>query len=204
VFEALLDVGWAEKGSVMLILITEGVLSMRVIETERLSLRHLAAEDGTFILELVNEPAFIAYIGDKGVRTTEDAVQYILNGPVASYARFGFGLYAVELKDSGVPIGMCGLLKRDTLEDVDIGFAFLERFRSKGYGYESAAAVLDYGRTVLGIARIVAITAPENPASIRLLEKLGLRFEKMIHLPGYDGDTRLFVPAWAVRRWASD
>src|SRR5262249_33846617 len=120
---------------------------MNILETQRLTIRHLVEDDAAFILELLNEPAFIQYIGDRGVRTSEDAVQYILNGPVASYARNGFGLYAVELKDSHVPIGMCGLLKRDSLDDVDIGFAYLERFRGQGYGYEAAAAMMEYGRS---------------------------------------------------------
>jgi RimJ/RimL family protein N-acetyltransferase len=151
-------------------------------------------EDGEFILGLVNEAAFIRNIGDKGVRTVEDAREYILNGPVASYARFGFGLYLVELAETGAAIGMCGLLKRDSLEDVDIGFAFLEKFWGRGFACESAAAVMEYGRSALGIERIVAITSPDNQGSIRVLEKLGLRFDKMIRMPGSDEDTRLFVP----------
>jgi RimJ/RimL family protein N-acetyltransferase len=151
-------------------------------------------DDDEFIFELVNEPAFIRNIGDKGVRTLEDARDYILTGPVASYAKFGFGLYLVELAETGAPIGICGLLKRDSLEDVDIGFAFLEKFWGKGFAYESAAAVMEYGRSVLGINRIVAITSPDNEGSIRVLSKLGLRFERMIRLPGSDEDTRLFVP----------
>jgi RimJ/RimL family protein N-acetyltransferase len=113
---------------------------------------------------------------------------------VASYAKFGFGLYVVELKETGAAIGICGLLKRDSLEDVDIGFALLERFREKGFAYESAAALMDYGRNALGLKRIVAITSPDNERSIRVLEKIGLRFEKMIRMPGSDEGTRLFVP----------
>jgi RimJ/RimL family protein N-acetyltransferase len=151
-------------------------------------------EDAEFIFELVNEAAFIRNIGDKGVRTLEDARNYILNGPVASYAKFGFGLYLVELRETGEAIGICGLLKRDSLEDVDIGFAFLESFRQKGFAYESAAAVVNYGRDALGLRRIVAITSPDNERSMRVLEKIGLRFEKMIRMPGSDEDTRFFVP----------
>jgi RimJ/RimL family protein N-acetyltransferase len=157
-------------------------------------LRQMNVNDDQFIFELVNEPAFVRNIGDKGVRTLEDARDYILTGPVASYAKFGFGLYLVELAETGAPIGICGLLKRDSLEDVDIGFAFLEKFWGKGFAYESAAAVMEYGRSVLGINRIVAITSPDNEGSIRVLSKLGLRFERMIRLPGSDEDTRLFVP----------
>jgi RimJ/RimL family protein N-acetyltransferase len=165
-----------------------------VLETERLTLRQLTTGDAELILELLNEPSFLQYIGDRGVRTIEDARQYILNGPAASYARFGFGLYRVALKEGDVPIGMCGLLKRDSLEDVDIGFAFLPRFWSKGYAFESASAVLTYGREVLGLSRIVAITAPDNEASIALLGKLGLRFAGMVRLTGEDAESRLFTP----------
>ena len=167
---------------------------MKILETERLALRQMKVEDAEFIFELVNEAAFIRNIGDKGVRTLEDARNYILNGPVASYAKFGFGLYLVELRETGEAIGICGLLKRDSLEDVDIGFAFLEKFWGRGFAHESAAAVMEYGRNVLGIKRIVAITSPDNEGSIRVLEKIGLRFEKMIRMPGSDEDTRLFVP----------
>lgn len=167
---------------------------MKILESERLALRQMKVEDAEFIFELVNEAAFIRNIGDKGVRTLEDARNYILNGPVASYAKFGFGLYLVALRETGEAIGICGLLKRDSLEDVDIGFAFLERYRRKGFAYESAAAVMAYGRNALGLKRIVAITSPDNEGSIRVLEKIGLRFEKMIRMPGSDEDTRLFVP----------
>jgi RimJ/RimL family protein N-acetyltransferase len=167
---------------------------MNVLETERLILRHLTVDDAEFILELLNEPGFIQNIGDRGVRNIDDARRYIAEGPAASYERNGFGLYCVALKDSGVPIGMCGLIKRDGLDDVDIGYSFLERFWSKGYAYESASAVMDYGHHVLGIKRIVAITAPDNPGSIRVLEKLGLRYEKMVTLPGIEGESGLFVP----------
>ena len=167
---------------------------MRILETERLTLRQMNVDDEKFIYALVNEPAFIRYIGDKSVRTLEDARDYILTGPVASYAKLGFGLYLVELAETGAPIGICGLLKRDALEDVDIGFAFLEQFWGNGFAYESAAAVMGYGRNVLRIPRIVAITSPDNEGSIRVLRKIGLEFEKMIRMPGSDEDTRLFVP----------
>ena len=169
-------------------------MGVKILETERLMLRQMRVEDAEFIFELVNEPAFIRNIGDKGVRTLDDARDYILSGPVASYAKFGFGLYVVVLKETGAAIGICGLLKRDSLEDVDIGFAFLERFRRKGFAYEAAAAVMEYGRNSLGLKRIVAITSPDNEASIRVLEKIGLQFEKMIRMPGSDEDTRFFVP----------
>ena len=165
---------------------------MTVIETERLALRRLASDDAEFIVELLNQPSFLRYIGDKEVRNNEDAVRYIENGPVASYERFGFGLYLVELKNTGVPIGICGLLKRDSLPDVDVGFAFLPSYWSQGYAFESASAVMTYGREALGLRRIVAITSLDNDASIRLLEKLGLRFERVIKLSADQSEVKLF------------
>ncbi len=165
---------------------------MTIIETKRLVLRRLSPDDAEFIVELLNQPSFLRYIGDKEVRNNTDAVRYIQNGPVASYEQLGFGLYLVELKDTGVPIGMCGLLKRDSLPDVDVGFAFLPSYWSQGYAFESAAAVMTYGRQVLGLRRIVAITSIDNDASIRLLEKLGLRFERLIKLSADQSQVRLF------------
>lgn len=159
---------------------------MIVLETERLTLRWLDVKDAPFILELVNDPAWIQFIGDKGIKNLEDAKKYILNGPVDMYNKMGFGLYLVERKEDLTPLGMCGLIKRDSLEDVDIGFAFLEKFRSKGYGYESAVAVIEYGVQKLGLKRIVAITSIDNVASGTLLEKVGLRFEKIISDSGED------------------
>jgi RimJ/RimL family protein N-acetyltransferase len=153
---------------------------VNIIETERLNLRQLTAQDAEFILELLNEPSFIRNIGDKGVRTIEDARLYILNGPRASYERFGFGLYLVELKQSGESIGICGLVKRESLADVDVGFAFLPRFWSKGYAFESASAVKAHGLETLRLPRVVAIANPDNEGSIRVLEKIGLRFERMV------------------------
>lgn len=166
---------------------------MIVLETERLTLRHLCEDDAEFILALLNEPSFLKFIGDKGVRTLEDARIYILKGPVDMYARLGFGLYLTELKDGNVPIGMCGLIKRDTLEDVDIGFAFLPEFWGQGYAHEAAAAVMTYGKDLLGLKRIVAITSPDNQASGRLLKKVGLRFDRMIRLTKDGEEVRLFM-----------
>ena len=166
---------------------------MTVIETNRLVLRRLSPDDAEFINELLNQPSFLRYIGDKEVRNSVDAVRYIQTGPLASYERFGFGLYLVELKETGVPIGICGLLKRESLPDVDIGFAFLPNFWSQGYAFESASAVMTYGRDVLGLRRIVAITSPDNDASIRLLEKIGLRFERLIKLSDDQSEVRLFT-----------
>ena len=165
---------------------------MKVFETERLVLRRLDDDDAPFILLLLNDPDFLRHIGDKGVRTLEDARHYIHTGPGAMYARFGHGLYLAELKDGGAPIGMCGLLKRDTLDDVDIGFAFLPQYRARGYAREAAAATLVHARTALGLKRVVAITSPDNAASGRLLESIGLRFERMLRLTDRDSEVRLF------------
>ncbi len=168
---------------------------MTVIETARLTLRQLNAADAPFMLDLLNQPSFIENIGDRGVRTLEDARAYILNGAVASYERHGFGLYLAVVKDTGEAAGICGLVKRDGLDDVDIGFAFLPRHWKKGYAVESAAAVKDYAATAVGLARLVAITSPENWASIRVLEKIGFTFEKMIRLSPTGEDLKLFATA---------
>src|SRR5919108_4796570 len=155
---------------------------MKILETERLILRQFSTDDAQFILALLNEPSFIRNIGDRGVRNLEDARSYITRVPIASYEQNGFGLYLVELKGSGEPIGMCGLIKRAELEDVDIGYAFLPKYWSKGYAVESALAVKEYARDIIGLKRLVAITDPENRGSIRVLEKIGLKFEKMVRL----------------------
>jgi len=164
----------------------------RVLETDRLILRLLVTDDAPFILQLVNDPDWLRYIGDKGVHNLDDARAYVENGPMAMYERVGFGLFAVELKASGVPIGMCGLIKRDTLPDVDIGFAFLPQFRAHGYGREAARATLAYGRDVVGLKRIIAITSPDNDASGRLLEAVGLRFERNFDISADDRSVRLY------------
>lgn len=156
-------------------------------------LRRISLTDAAFILKLLNEPSFLRFIGDKGVRTLVDARNYILQGPMRSYEQFGFGLYLVELKESAVPIGICGLIKREALADVDIGFAFLSEFCSKGYGLESALATMTHGRVVFGLKRIVAITSPDNDASIGLLERLGLKFERLIKLSEDAPEVKLFA-----------
>lgn len=165
---------------------------MIVLETERLVLRRITVEDAPFIYELLNEPSFLEFIGDKGVRNLDDARAYILTGPVASYDRFGFGLYLVLLKPGDTPIGMCGLLKRDSLPDVDVGYALRPGYWRQGYAYEATAAVLAHGREAFGLRRIVAITSPDNVGSKSLLEKLGLRYEHSLRLSG-DVDTHLFA-----------
>lgn len=165
---------------------------MQIAETERLLLRWLVAGDARFILELVNEPSWIRNIGDKGIKTREDARRYIENGPIAMYGRLGYGLYLVELKDVREPIGICGLIKRESLADVDIGFAFLPRFRARGYALESAAAVMSYARRVLGLTRVVAIVSKDNHRSCRLLDKLGFDDEGTIRLPPSNDELKLY------------
>ena len=165
---------------------------MHVLETERLALRQLTAEDAEFVLQLLNEPGFIRFVADRGLRTTADAEKYIAEKITPSYTEHGFGFYVVELKATGDRIGICGLVKRETLEVPDIGYSVLERFWGKGYAREAAAAVLDYGRNVLGIPKIAGVTAPDNVSSIKVLESIGLRFERMIHLPGYGSESKLF------------
>jgi RimJ/RimL family protein N-acetyltransferase len=170
------------------------IARMIVLETDRLTLSHLDPEtDAEFILRLLNEPSFHHYIGDKGVRTIEDARGYILNGPMRSYEVNGFGLYKVELKHDATPIGMCGLVKRETLPDADIGFAYLEDYWNKGYAYESAAATMKYAREELGLKRILAITTPDNVASGKLLNKVGLRFERLTKLTADSPEVKLFT-----------
>lgn len=165
---------------------------MKVLETDRLIVRWLSTRDAEFILQLLNEPSWLRFIGDKGVRNLEDARSYILSGPVEMYHRMGFGLYLVELKTERIPVGICGLIKRDSLEDVDIGFAFLPEHWGKGYAYEAAAAVIEHGIRTLGLKRIVAITSLDNDSSIRLLEKLGLRFERILKLSDDSEEVKLF------------
>lgn len=166
---------------------------MNILETERLILRLQTTDDASFILELLNDPSWLQFIGDRGVRTIEDAKAYILNGTVRMYEQYGFCLFLVERKEDHVPIGICGLVKRDSLEDVDIGFAFLPKYWAKGYAYEAASAVMAYGKDKLGLNRIVGITTQENHASAKLLKKIGLQFERLIQLANDAEELSLFV-----------
>jgi RimJ/RimL family protein N-acetyltransferase len=162
------------------------------LETERLILRALTIDDASFILELLNDPSYIHNIGDRNVRTVEGAKTYIKKGPMASYDTNGFGLRLVQLRDTHEPIGICGLIKRDNLDDVDIGYAFLPKFWSKGYATEAALAVTAFARDIIGLKRMVGIVDPENSGSIHVLEKLGMNFEKMIRLSPDDIELKLF------------
>jgi RimJ/RimL family protein N-acetyltransferase len=162
-----------------------------ILDTERLRLRTLALDDAPFYLEVVNTPGFIEFIGDRGIRTVEAAREAIAGGPMAMQASLGHSLYLVERKEDGAPIGMCGLIKRDSLADVDIGYAFLPEFGGKGYATEAAAGVLAYAPSV-GIRRLVAITSPGNDASDAVLRRIGMRFEKLVYLTPEDTGTQLF------------
>ncbi len=165
---------------------------MHVIETVRLGLRRLTAADAPFMLDLLSQPSFIENIGDRGVRTLEQARAYIEKGPVASYGHHGFGLYLVVVKDTGEEAGICGLVKRDGLDDVDIGFALLPKHWKKGFAVESAQAVKDYAARVVRLERLVAITSPENWPSIRVLETIGLSFERTVRLAPEAEELKLF------------
>jgi|SRR5829696_3918000 len=166
---------------------------MTVLGTERLSLRQFTVDDAQFILRLLNEPSFLRYIGDKQIRNLEDARQYILNGPVASYERNGFGLYLVELKETYTPIGMCGFLEREELPDPDIGFAFLPEFWKQGFAFEAATGMLQDARERSRLQRILAITSLDNDASIKLLQRLGFKFEKVTRLAEDREQVKLFT-----------
>jgi RimJ/RimL family protein N-acetyltransferase len=165
---------------------------MTVLETERLVLRRLTVEDAAFMRRLVNEPSWLEFIGDRGVRTEEDAREYLRKGALAMYDRYGFGLFAVELAEGGGAIGICGLVKRDFLDDFDLGFAFFPEFWGQGYAREAAAAVLDLARRTLRLRRVVAITAPANHRSARLLEKIGFALEKTVQYPGEASEVLLY------------
>lgn len=165
---------------------------MQILETGRLFLRHLTLDDAEFIFKLVNEPAWLRFIGDRGVRTIEDAQRYILSGPRASYERHGFGLYLTELKARGTALGICGLLKKETLVDVDLGFAFLPEYWGNGYAFEAASAVLAHGKSAFGLRRIVAVTSPDNHSSIKALAKLGFKFERMLRINEAEPEVKLF------------
>ena len=163
---------------------------MKILETERLILRHVLPGDASFILDILNQPSFIQYIGDRGVRDLGQARDYIESRFTKSYRDHGFGMYLVELKEDGSPMGICGLIQRDTLPHPDIGFSFLPQYWSKGYAREAAEASLKHGKEVLGMDRVLAIATKDNESSGRLLERIGLKFEKMI-VQG-DEELRLF------------
>lgn len=162
------------------------------IETERLLISEISVDDADFVNNLLNQPSFIKYIGDRNVRNAVEARGYIESKFLESYRRFGFGMYLVELKKDQIPIGICGFVKRDALPDADIGFAFLPEHCSQGYAVESAAAMMNHGKTVLGFKRILAITTKDNVSSAKLLRKIGFEFEKVLKLSDDDDEVKLF------------
>lgn len=161
-------------------------MSRIVLRTPRLVVRELEFGDAPFVVELLNDEAFLRHIGDRGVRTVADAREYLLQGPLASYVRHGHGLWCVTTNADGTALGICGLLKRPALPEVDLGFAFLPAHRGKGYAHEAAAAVLAYGHAALGLRAIAAIVAPDNAASVRVLDSLGMRFVRRVRLSPED------------------
>lgn len=166
------------------------------IKTERLRMRWVTEADVPLMLAIWNDPTFVRYVGDRGIRTNEEALEELANGAFRSYRDFGYGPFHVSLRDGGDGIGVCGLYKRDHYEDPDIGFAFLPDYCSQGYGWEAARAVRDYARNDLGLSRIIAIVSPDNTASIALCEKLGLTFERQDTYPDDDEIICVYAIEW--------
>lgn len=167
-------------------------MDLKILETERLILSRLSLTDKDFIFRLLNEESWKRFIGDKNIKTLADAENYILNVPVKMYDQYGFSLFLVSAKESGASIGLCGLIKRDGLDEVDIGFAFLPEYCGTGYAKESASAVIDYAQNTHGLNRLQAITVSYNLASKKLLESLGFQFRKIIQLEGDTEELELY------------
>ena len=166
---------------------------MSNIETERLTLSEFSPEDAPFILKMLNDPAWLQFIGDRGVKTLGDAQNYIVDKLQKSFKEQGFGMLIVKLKDDETAIGTCGLLKRDYLDDLDIGYAFLPKFRGKGYAFEAASATIAWGKEKLGMKHILAFTDADNIASIKLIKKLELEFERLLtDFPDDDAEIELY------------
>ena len=159
----------------------------------RVALRKFTVDDRAFIWELVNDDDWLRYIGDRGVNTVEDAVPYLTNGPFASYEKHGFGLWCLTLRATETAIGMCGLLKREWLDDVDIGFALLPEFRGQGYAFEAAQLTLAHALDTLKLNRVAAIVSPENAPSRALLERLGMTARGDVRAPGAERDVMLYA-----------
>ena len=162
------------------------------LETSRLILRRLDFDDAPFVVTLLNEPSYIANIGDKQVRSIDDAHRYLREGPMAMYEKHGFGLWRTARKSDGAAVGMCGLLKRDTLPDVDIGYAFLPAHWGQGYAHEAADATLRHGARKFGLKRVIGVVSEGNAGSIRVLEKLGMSFERMYPMRADEPEVRLY------------
>jgi len=164
-----------------------------IATTPRLVVRRLTTDDAPFMLAMLNDPDFIRHVADRGVRTVDEAVAYLERGALASYATHGHGLYAVVERGATEPIGMCGLLRRDSLDGADLGYAFLAPARGRGYAREAAAAVMAHARDDLGLDRVLAIVDPANGRSIRVLEDLGFSLERLVRLPDFDADVALYA-----------
>lgn len=164
-----------------------------ILKTGRLVLTEFTIKDASFFFELVNDPAWIQFIGDRNVKTIQDAEKYLRNKIIPSYHKNSFGFYLVSTKKDNTSIGMSGLINRDGLEHIDVGYAFLPKYWGKGYAFEATKAVLDYAKDVLNINPIVAITDIDNIKSIQLLERLGLQFDKIIQISGEPKNCRLFI-----------
>ena len=159
-------------------------------------MRWLQPGDEELLLAVWNDPAFIRNVGDRGIRTIEQATEAMAAGPLKLYENYGYGPFRVALADSDEPIGICGLFRRDNLEDPDIGFGLLPAHCGKGLAYEAAAAVSEHAQTSLGLDRMIAIVSPGNEPSIGLIRKLGLNFEKMLLMPGDDEEVCLYSVDW--------
>lgn len=166
---------------------------MTTLVTARLRLNWLTADDAEMMLAVWNDPDFVRYVGDRGVRTEDEALRALEAGPFAMYEQYGWGPYRVALRADDVPIGVCGLFRRPALDDPDIGYAVLPAWAGQGYAMEAARAVLEHARDVLQLPRVTAIVSPENQRSVRLLEKLGLEYEKTFRMPGDDKDVALYA-----------
>lgn len=173
-----------------------GASAGQSLETERLDMRWLTADDAPFMLRIWNDPAFVRYVGDRGLRSDDDARRALESGPLRMYADFGYGPYYLSLRHTGAPVGVCGLFRRKGLDDPDIGFALLPEYRGGGYAREAAEAVVTQARTTLGLARLTAIVSAENRHSVRLIEKLGLSFDRMLALEGDDREACLYAVEW--------
>jgi RimJ/RimL family protein N-acetyltransferase len=168
-------------------------MALVIAQTPRLLLRPLTLYDASFVLELMNQPSYHRFIGDRGVRDTAGALNYIQTRFIASYEKHGYGLYAVVMLGTATLAGICGLVKRETLPQPDLGFAFLPAYWSQGLAREAAQATLQHARKTIGLKQILAVTHPENEASMRLLQKLGFTFQEMIQFPGDDESLKLFT-----------
>ena len=172
-------------------------MSGPILNTERLELRWLTLADAPMMLAIWNDPAFVRFVGDRGVRTLEQARETLQAGPLQLYADHGHGPFRVTRRKDGADLGICGLFRRDGLDEPDIGFAILPEFCGRGYGFEASVAVLDHARDALKLSCVTAIVSPENSASIGLLEKLGMHYDRAVRMPGEDHDVSLYRLAFA-------